>query len=139
MLRSSVSIVCPFVCVLVMKQKIVSLLLKAQRNITFNVHDKCVIFNPTNRAIGTPGFNVRKKLDFKPNFIGLDFIYCFMFNLPLNLVKLLTNTLVWKICHSILKCLIEIIYQRFNFMTFIVGVSCIIIRELDIVQYFFES
>ena len=54
MLRSSVSTVCSFVCVLVMKQKTVSLILKAQGYITYNAHDKCAIFNPTNQTLGTP-------------------------------------------------------------------------------------
>ena len=55
MLRPSVSTVCPFVCVLVMKQKTVYLHLKAHvTHMIYNAHDKCAIFNPINRTIGTP-------------------------------------------------------------------------------------
>ena len=49
MLRPSVTTVCSFVCVLVMKQKTVFLLLKVQRYITYNAHDKSATFNRTNR------------------------------------------------------------------------------------------
>lgn len=51
MLRHSVSTASSFYCVLVVKQKRVSFLLKAQRYITNN--DKCAIFNPNNGAIYT--------------------------------------------------------------------------------------
>ena len=54
MLRLSVSTACSFICVLVMKQKTISLHVKLQSYMAFNANDKCVVFNPINQTIGTP-------------------------------------------------------------------------------------